>query len=117
MKTEIAIDGITYKVGDVLELYNDNTNHLQKIVYIGHDLFMTEYRMEGTGILQNSIISHSTIRHWKIKKPKKKIVVEFWVALTRFGTYSIWSKYEFIPTHRDIVKTENLKFEYEVDND
>jgi hypothetical protein len=110
MKTEITIDGITYKVGDVLER---ETWHDREILAIGSENFFVK-------ILYNkyeSILCMVDLKHWKIKKPKKKVVIDFWVALTNFGTYSIWSKYESIPTHRDIVKTENVRFEYEVDEE
>jgi hypothetical protein len=116
MKTEITIDGITYKVGDVLE-YKDNTVYDQTIVHIGCDVFLTEYPSEFNERLSNSIVAFSSLLFWKIKKPKKKVVVEFWVAMTKYGTYSIWSKYESIPIHREIIKTEHVRFEYEVDEE
>jgi hypothetical protein len=119
MKTEITIDGITYKVGDVLESVNMSEKPSHKIVYIGHDLFMTEYKEGDEGILQNSIISHSVynLMRWKIKKPKKKVVIEKWINFDRDGHAEVYDD-ETTANHfqnADRIACEYVRFEYEID--
>ena len=116
MKTEITIDGITYKVGDVLELDKGKDKFNQKIVYIGHNLVVTEYKNE-RGILKNSMILHSNITHFKIKKPKRKIVVERWFNIYNDGSASTFKNKENADKlgTRDRIACEYVKFEYEID--
>ena len=115
MKTEITIDGITYRVGDVLELDKGKDKFNQKIVYIGHDLVVTEYKNE-RGILKNSMILHSNIKHFKIKKHKKIITVRRWlnVYITgRANTYKSKEEADKYDSYR--IACEPLEFMYEVD--
>jgi hypothetical protein len=115
MKTEITIDGITYKVGDVLELDKGKDKFNQKIVYIGHDLVVTEYKNE-RGILKNSMILHSNIAHFKIKKHKKIITVRRWLNVYITGKTSAYkSKEEADKYDNHRIGCEPLEFMYEVD--
>lgn len=115
MKTEITIDGVTYKVGDVLELVKGKDRFYQKIVYIGHGLFVTEYKDNG-GVLKSSMILHTNITHWKTKKHKKIITVRRWlnVYITgRVSAYKSKDEADKYDSHR--IACEPLEFMYEVD--
>ena len=106
MKTEITIDGVTYKVGDVLE----RSCHVDcKIIYIGDDAFFCEYTLNGTA--NNIATFFSDLAEWKIKKPKKKIVVERWFNIypDRVFIWEAKDKAEYYKAS-DLIATEYVKF-------
>jgi hypothetical protein len=81
MKTEITIDGITYKVGDVLELDSDKVNykyHNNKILGFSDKSVFIQVQ-DGEDFNEVAYPIH-TLKNWKIKKPKNKVVVEVFTA-------------------------------------
>jgi hypothetical protein len=113
MKTEITIEGIVYKVGDVLERYGHNDH---EILFIGDNAFFTSMKSQTKAPDLNYIVCFSGLDNYKIKKPKKKVVVEFWVAITKWGTYTIWStKENMASSMKETLAVEHVKFEYEID--
>ena len=112
MKTEITIDGITYKVGDVLEREGFTD---REITAMGiHNYFFinpnnNEFSREYYDGLQS-------LENWKIKKPKKKVVVERWFNIYPDRVY-IWEAKDKAEYNKasDLIATEHVKFEYEID--
>jgi hypothetical protein len=114
MKTEITIDGITYKVGDVLERYGYKT---RKITAFGKDKYLHTYPNDE--FEPEFYDDFTLLKNWKIKKPKKKIVIERWINTYKNGTSSTWSSKanaDFRPyCNDDRIACEYVKFEYEID--
>ena len=112
MKTEITIDGITYKVGDVLERENYET---REILAIGSENFFVK-------ILYNkyeSTLSMVDLKHWKIKKPKKKVVAECWLNIYKDGDIARHETKEDADNSAayDRIACEYVKFEYEIEQE
>jgi hypothetical protein len=112
MKTEITIDGITYKVGDVLE-YNKWESSAE-ILAIGNNTFFVKV---GNDLKIESIICFDDLKNWKIKKPKKKIMVECWLNIYKNGVVHKYYTKNSADMHgsEDRIACEYVKFEYEVD--
>jgi hypothetical protein len=117
MKTEITIDGITYKVGDVLERYGHNDH---EILFIGDNAFFTSMKSQIKAPDLNYIVCFSDLASYKIKKPKKKIVIERWLNVYSNGDTSLYKcktmadgdSSHYITSR---VACEYVKFEYEID--
>ena len=115
MKTEITIDGITYKVGDVLEREGFTD---REITAMGiHNYFFinpnnNEFSREYYDGLQS-------LENWKIKKPKKKIVVEFWLNIYPDGDYQFSENKAIADVSQKMscerIACEYVRFEYEID--
>jgi len=110
MKTEITIDGITYKVGDVLER---ETYHDREILYIGNKEVFVRLLSEE----YETTVAIEFLKHWKIKKPKKKLVIERWINVCEDGITYTWSSEELSDKYasRNRIACEHVKFEYFID--
>jgi len=112
MKTEITIDGITYKVGDVLERKGYKT--IQILAMDDEAFFYKELdnNFEHLGCIKN-------LKHWKIKKPKKKLVVERWINIYKDGDMCIGLTKENVDKYANdnLIACEHVRFEYEIDEE
>lgn len=120
MKTEITIDGITYKVGDVLE--HPNSKHLDhKILAItGRSVFVSyKVTSEGVSMYYDALIDIPYLKHWRIKKPKKKLVVECWLNIYENGDVIKHYTKNSADAHarEDRIVCEHFYKEYEIDDD
>jgi hypothetical protein len=114
MKTEITIDGVTYKVGDVLEREGFTD---REITAMGiHNYFFTnpnnnEFSREYYDGLQS-------LENWKIKKPKKKIVAECWLNIYKDGDIARHETKEDADKAAacDRIACEHFYKEYEIDD-
>ena len=125
MKTEITIDGITYRVGDVLEQNQYDEHRITAIGELGIVAITTKNIDSYSS--PEIYMSAKTLKNWKIKKPKKKIVVERWINVYRwrFENYHI-ENYHTENYHtkesadkfarQDRIACEYVKFEYEIDD-
>jgi hypothetical protein len=113
MKTEITIDGITYKVGDVLER-DGCTDREITAMGINNYFFINPDNNEFSREYYDGLQS---LENWKIKKPKKKIVVERWFNIYNDGSASTFKNKENADKlgTRDRIACEYVKFEYKID--
>ena len=101
MKSEITIDDITYKVGDVLER---EAHYNCTIVYIGVGGFTCEYLDSQTDIIDNTIIPFTNLKYYKIKKKTRKVVVDYYIA-HKGDRYTVKNRLGY----------EYVRYEYEVE--
>lgn len=76
MKTEIEINGVVYKVGNILERYKYAP---LTILFIGTDSFFCEHYHDYSKEKRNCTLDFRFVNEWKIAKPTKRIKHEFWV--------------------------------------
>ena len=118
MKTEITIDGITYKVGDVLELNEEKANYKyydNKILgFSDKSVFV---QIQDDEAFNEGAYPLSLLKNWKIKKPKKKIVVEQWLNIYSSGVVVTHGSKKIADSFadRDRIACEYVRFEYEID--
>lgn len=115
MKTEITINGITYNVGDVLECRQYKS--LCKILAVGDNTFFVK---TGDNFEIEAIAFFNDLENWKIKKPKKKVVIERWINCYSDGSTSTWVCKEDADSYNmhskpARISCEHFRREYEID--
>lgn len=111
MKTEITIDGVTYKVGDVLERYS--YTDIKILMLTEKSVF---HRILNKPYFNENVTSTGDLKNWKIKKPKKKIVIERWLNIFSNGTIeAYYLREDANELARNRIAFEHFYKEYEID--
>jgi hypothetical protein len=107
MKSEVTIDGVTYKVGDVLE----GNGSEYTILAVGDSSF---FLSDAYG--EHTLLFSAIIFGYKIKKKTKKIALDIWVNIYSDGKYYPYESEEVANGQASAsrVACENIKHTVEI---